>query len=118
MRYDKVRRNPSQLLSLTGFAIMEFEAFLSALNYHWEVYYFQFTLKGKPRQRISYNRKTSQLPLSGDKLLLIHFYLKNNLLQEFHGITYGMTQPQCNNWVDLLANILCMTLKTLEEFTR
>lgn len=36
MKYDKIRKNPKQLLSLTGFIDMEFEAFLPTFKYHWE----------------------------------------------------------------------------------
>jgi hypothetical protein len=42
-------------------------------------------------------------------------YLKNNPLQQYHGATYGMTQPQCNEWVHRLSDILLKTLKTLGE---
>ena len=115
MKYDKVRRNPKQLLSLTGFTVAEFEAFVPTFRYHWDAYYSHFTLKGKPRERISYNRKSSQLPLISDKLLFILSYLKNNPLQEYHGATYSMTQPQCNEWVHRLSDILLKTLKTLGE---
>ena len=115
MKYDKVRRNPIQLLSLTGFTLSEFESFIPTFRYHWDEYYSHFTLKGKPRLRISYNRKSSQLPLVTDKLLFILSYLKNNPLQEYHGATYGMTQPQCNEWVHRLSDILLKTLKTLGE---
>jgi len=115
MKYDKVRKTPSQLLSLTGFTPEEFEAFVPTFEHHWNEYYSHFTLKGKPRQRISYNRKSSQLPLVRDKLLFILSYLKNNPLQEYHGATYGMTQPQCNEWVHRLSEILLKSLKTLEE---
>jgi hypothetical protein len=115
MKYDKVRRNPTQLLSLTGFQVSEFEAFVPTFSYHWDEYYSHYTLKGKLRERISFNRKTSQLPLITDKLLFILSYLKNNPLQEYHGATYGMTQPQCNEWVHRLCDILHKTLKTLGE---
>ena len=115
MKYDKVRRNPKQLLSLPGFTLAEFEAFVPTFGYHWDEYYSHFTLKGKLRLRISYNRKSSQLPLINDKLLFILSYLKNNPLQEYHGATYGMTQPQCNEWVHRLSDILLKTLKTLGE---
>lgn len=115
MKYDKIKKNPIQLLSLTGFNNTEFEAFIPVFKYHWDEYYSHFTLKGKERERISYNRKTSQLPLIGDKLLFILSYMKNNPLQEYHGATYGMTQPQCNNWVHLLTDILLKALKTLGE---
>lgn len=115
MKYDKIRKNPKQLLSLTGFTVVEFEAFLPTFKYHWEEYYSHFTLTGKPRERISYNRKSGKIPLIGDKLLFILSYLKNNPLQEYHGATYNMTQPQCNEWVHLLSDILVKTLKTLGE---
>jgi hypothetical protein len=53
MKYDKIRRNPKQLLSLTGFNVSEFEAFLPAFKYHWDEYNARFTLKGRVRRRIS-----------------------------------------------------------------
>jgi hypothetical protein len=115
MKYDKIRKNPKQLLSLTGFTVVEFEAFLPTFKYHWEEYYSHFTLTGKLRERISYNRKTSKIPQIEDKLLFILSYLKNNPLQEYHGATYSMTQPQCNEWVHLLSDTLVKTLKTLGE---
>ena len=74
MKYDKVRRNPIQLLSLTGFTVTEFEAIVPTFEYHWTIYYSFFTLKGNPRIRISYNRKTSQLPSINDKLLFVISY--------------------------------------------
>ena len=64
MKYDKIRNQPSQLLSLTGFTVLEFEAFSPTFEYHWNEYYFCFTLKGTRRQRVSYGCKTSQLPSS------------------------------------------------------
>src|SRR5690554_8097285 len=53
MKYVKVRKTPSQLLSLTGFTPEEFEAFIPTFEYHWNEYHSRFTLKGKPRRRIS-----------------------------------------------------------------
>ena len=115
MRYDKVRKNPPQMLSLTGFTVAEFDALLPTFKYKWDEYYSRYTLTGKLRERISYGRKTGLLPLIGDKLLFILSYLKNNPLQEYHGATYGMAQPQCNRWIHLLSEILVKTLKTLRE---
>ena len=115
MKYDKVRKNAPQLLSLTSMTATEFEALIPTFKYHWEEYYSHYTLKGKLRERISYGRKTGKLPKIADKLLFILSYLKNNPLQEYHGATFGMTQPQCNEWVHLLSDILVKTLKTLGE---
>ena len=56
MQYDKVRLNPNQLVSLTGFTLTDFEAFVPFFEYQWHMYYSCFTLKRKPRIRISYNR--------------------------------------------------------------
>jgi len=115
MRYEKLRKNSPQMLSLTSLTVLEFDALLPVFKHHWEEYHSHYTLKGKLRERISYGRKTSKLPMIGDKLLFILSYLKNNPLQEYHGATFGMTQPQCNEWVHLLSNILVKTLKTLGE---
>jgi hypothetical protein len=115
MRYEKVRKNAPQMLSLTSLTVSEFESLLPIFKYHWDGYYSHYTLKGKLRERISYGRKTGKLPMVGDKLLFILSYLKNNPLQEYHGATFGMTQPQCNEWVHLLSDILVKTLKTLGQ---
>jgi hypothetical protein len=95
MKYDRIRKNPSRLQSLTGFSVEEFESFLPTFKYEWDEYYSHYTLRGKVRERISYGRRSSLLPMIGDKLLFILSYLKNNPLQEYHGATFGMTQPQC-----------------------
>ena len=115
MKYDKIRKNEKQLLSLTGFNLSEFEAFLPTFKYHWEEYHSHFTLKGKVRIRISYGRKSSQLPCITDKLLFILSYMKNNPLQDYHATMFDMTQPQCNVWIHRLSDILQKTLKTLGE---
>jgi hypothetical protein len=113
MKYDKVKKNVPQLLSLTSFTVSEFEALLPTFKEEWEAYYSHFTLKGEVRQRISYGRKSGKLPQTADKLLFILAYLKNNPLQEYHGAMFGMNQPQCNGWIHLLAKILAKTLKRL-----
>jgi hypothetical protein len=113
VRYDKVKKSSTRILSLTGFTVEEFESLLPTFKCEWDEYYAHFTLEGKVRQRISYNRKTSKIPLIGDKLLFILSYLKNNPLQEYHGECFDMTQPQCNDWIHLLSGILVKTLKSL-----
>ena len=115
MNYDKVKKNAPQMLSLTGFTVDEFESLLAAFKCEWEAYSSHYTLKGKVRQRISYNRKRSILPLVSDKLLFVLSCLKNNPLQEYHGATFGMTRPQCNYLIHLLSDILVKTLKNLGE---
>ena len=115
MYYDKIRHRNNQVLAATGLTPVEFDALLVTFKYHWDDYYSHFTLEGKVRQRISYNRKTSVLPLIQDKMFFILVYLKTNPLQELHAIQFEMTQPQANRWIHLLSEILRRTLKTLDE---
>ena len=93
MYYDKIRHRHSQVLAATGLTSVEFEALLITFKHHWDEYYSHFTLEGEVRQRISYNRKTSVLPLIQDKMFFILVYLKTNPLQELHAIQFEMTQP-------------------------
>ncbi|OAV63915.1 hypothetical protein Barb6XT_02999 [Bacteroidales bacterium Barb6XT] len=67
------------------------------------------------REWITYNRKTGKIPVIEDKPPFILSHLKNNPLQEYHGATYDMSQPQCNERVHRLSGIPCRTLKTLGE---
>jgi hypothetical protein len=115
MQYEKIRKIPGQLLSMTGFTVDEFDSFLAHFKAQWDAYNEHFTLEGAPRQRLSYNRKNSLLPLASDKLMFILSFLKNNPLQEYHAAMYGLTQPQCNVWIHRLSDILLKTLKTLGE---
>ena len=74
MYYDKICHRHSQVLAATGLTPVEFDALLITFKYHWDEYYSHFTLEGKVRQRISYNRKTSVLPLIQDKMFFILVY--------------------------------------------
>ena len=115
MDYKKVRKSPSQFLAMTSLTIEDFDELLPYFKAHWDDRNDRLTLDGKPRQRISYGKKNSLLPLASDKLFFILTYLKNNPLQETHGAMFGLTQPQCNDYVHLLSDILFKTLKTLGE---
>jgi hypothetical protein len=115
MKYDRVKKKSAQLLSLTGFTVEEFEAFLPMFKNKREEYHSHYTLRGKVRERISCGRRAGLLPLIGDKLLFILSCLKNSLLQEYRGVACGMTQPQCNRWIHLLSDVPVKTLDALHE---
>jgi len=115
LKLDKIRKNPVQFLSLTGFTPNEFEELASEFRNEWEDYSSHFTLEGKPRQRIALPRKTNVLPGVQDKLLFILVYLKTFPIQELQAATFSMTQPQANFWIHLLSPILRKTLKRLRE---
>jgi hypothetical protein len=115
LKLDKLRKNPVQFLSLTGFLSEEFDELALEFRIEWDQYSSHFTLDGKPRQRMALPRKTNVLPGYQDKLLFILVYLKTSALQELHAATFSMTQPQANFWIHRLSPILRKTLKRLKE---
>jgi len=115
MQYDKVKKNPSQLISLTSLIVVEFESLQPYFQEQRDEFNDRFTLTGKQRQRISYTRKNSLLATVMDNLLFVLPYLKNNPLQDYHAAMFGLTQPQCNVWIHRLCDILLRTLKSLGE---
>lgn len=115
LKVDKVRKNPVQFLSLTGFTPDEFDELALEFRNEWEQYSNHFTLEGKPRQRIALPQGKNILPGVQDKLLFILVYLKTFPLQELQAATFSMNQPQANFWIHLLSPILGKTLKRLKE---
>lgn len=113
LKYEKIIKNPAQILSLTGFSAREFNLLAEEFKQEWDEYITHYTLEGKPRQRISLPRKTSIMPKVHDKLLFILVYLKTFPLQELQAASFDMVQPQANKWIHLLAGILRRTLKRL-----
>jgi hypothetical protein len=79
MKYGKVRKTSSQLLSMTGFSIQEFDTLLLSFKYHWDEYSSCFTLEGNPRQRTSCNRKPSCIPLVNVRIHLLPDILSKTL---------------------------------------
>jgi len=115
LKVEKIRKNPAQFLSLTGFTPDEFDELVMEFRNEWNQYSSHFTLEGKPRQRIALPRKTNILPSVQDKLLFILMYLKTFPLQELQAASFSMSQPQANFWIHLLSPILRKTLKRLKE---
>ena len=67
MYYDQLRHRHSQVLAAPGLTPVELDALLVTFKYHWDEYYSHFTLEGKVRQRISYNRASSDTGRMGLK---------------------------------------------------
>ena len=115
MQYDKIKNRPVQFQSITSLCVEDFNFLLPYFKAEWDEYNFYFTLKGKPRQRISYTRVDSVVPKIADKLMFLLIYLKTNPLQEHHAASFGITQPQANTLIHLLSGLLKKTLNRLGE---
>lgn len=115
MRYYKIKKNLTQLQSVTGMARETFEEFLFYFEQDWHEYITNYRLDGRPRKCLTRGTVCVHLPATADKLLFILSYLKNNPLQEYHAASYGMTQSQANPLIHLFTDILLKTLKRLNE---
>lgn len=115
MRHYKLKKNLPQLQSITGFDRETFEEFLLYFEQDCHEYITQYTLKGKPRERMANISVCRHLPATADKSVFILSYLKNNPLHEYHAAGFGMTQSQSNPLIHLFSDILIKTLKRLGE---
>lgn len=111
LKYTELMQNASQFLSLTSLTVEEFECLLIEFEVFWHYQMSYFTFEGKPRERKYNEKSTGILPLAGDKLFFILYYLKNHPLQEALGANFGMTQPQANVCIHRYKHILRESLK-------
>ena len=108
--YDKIKDNPTVLLSFTSLSKEEFEAVLVAFDEAWHQVN---PIESPERQRASGGGRKPTLSCRADQLLFILFYLKTYPLQEVLGFFFGMSQTQANHWIYRLADILQRALGAL-----
>lgn len=111
MQYLSFNHKKHRLKSLTGFSQSDFESLARVFGWEWDDYIRHYTFEGKPRQRQSKPRRNSVLNTTEDKLFFLLYYLKLNPLQETLAATFGLSQPQANNWLELLRGLLTAALK-------
>ena len=115
MKYEQMKGKEVQFKSLAGMSVEEFDWLHNYYEVEWNSYIAHHTLSGAPRSRSHRVRTDGKLESSQDQLQFILHYLKSNALQEHHGATYGMSQPQANLWIHLLLVLLRKTLKNAGE---
>lgn len=115
MKYRKIRRIPTQFLSLTGLTVAEFDALEQDFEVDVNDHLSRFTFEGKPRIRTHKPRKTSVLPTIKDELFFALIFMKNNPLQECHAAMFSMSHPQANMLIHTFVPLLRKTLKRLGE---
>jgi hypothetical protein len=94
----------------------EFEKLLPAFQTAYEQKYPpELTQEGKTRQRQLGGGATGALPKIEDKLFFILVYQKTNPLQTMHGLQFGVSQPQANDWIHRLLPVLQHALRDLGE---
>jgi hypothetical protein len=115
MHDEQAKRNAQQFKSLPSMEIVAFAMLSNHFAQTVEHYLAHFTLTGKPRQRRVTVKKDSVFKSYPDLLLFSLSYLKNNPLQQYHALQYGITQPQANLWIHRSLDWLWETLARLKE---
>lgn len=112
--YTQLKVKPKEFLAATGLQVDEFERLLPAFAAQYERQHpADKTLKGKPRQRQRGGGVKGVLVKVEDKLLFILIYVKTYPLQTMHGLQFGLSQPQVNEWVQRLMPVLRQALADL-----
>jgi hypothetical protein len=104
--YDEVKNNIVLFLTLTGLYPEEFENLLLFFKKSWENYIKENRIKGKERKRKYGGGRKAKLDKIEDKLLFILFYMKLYPLQAVIGFLFGISQPQANEWIHILSEVL------------
>jgi hypothetical protein len=112
--YAELKEKPKEFLAATGLKPDEFERLLPAFAAQYESQYpADKTMKGQPRQRQRGGGVKGILAKIEDKLLFILIYEKTYPLQTMHGLQFGLSQPQVNEWVHRLMPLLRQALAEL-----
>jgi hypothetical protein len=112
--YAQLKEKPKEFLAATGLTVAEFERLLPAFAAEYEGQYpADKTMKGQPRQRQRGGGVKGVLAEMEDKLLFILMYQKTYPLQTMHGLQFGLSQPQVNEWVHRLMVVLGQALSRL-----
>ncbi len=116
LKYNELKRRPSEFLAATGFKAAEFERLLAAFREaERKIYPPELTQAGSVRQRESGGGAKGHLCESEDKLLFILVYQKTNPLQTMQGLQFDLSQAQANYWIHRLLPVLQQALRDLGE---
>lgn len=111
--YEQLKTKPKDFLRVTGFALDEFAYLLSAFEQVYREQSAQVTVEGQPRQRQAGGGVKGKLARIENKLLFILVYEKTYPLQTLQGLSFELSQPQTNAWIQRLLAVLQETLKRL-----
>jgi hypothetical protein len=103
------------MLSLTSLTAVEFFELLEPFDELWQRYHAHHDLKGE-RRRIKKFAEHGSMSLKGslDKLFFVLVYLKQNPLQHYQGLCFGMSQGKVSQWLQVLLPILEQALHRLQ----
>lgn len=114
--YNALKSSPRKFLSMTSLTVDEFNALLPMFAEEYAATDSPtHTRAGHPRQRKAGGGNKPRLACIEDKLLFILVYQKTYPLQTAHGLQFGLSQSQTNEWIHRLMPILERSLVRLEQ---
>jgi Helix-turn-helix of DDE superfamily endonuclease len=114
LTYAKLKDNPRRFLAVTSVKLDELEHLLPIFAEAYAAKQSRtHTQAGSPRQRQVGGGRKARLASVEDKLLFILMYHKTYPLQTTHGLQFGLSQAQTNEWVHRLMPILNAALARL-----
>ena len=128
MNYDRIRKNPTSFLSLTGVKVNLFDQILPFSKAAHDEYFHWYDVKGKKmtRRRSHCIQFNSPLATIEERLFFILTFLKNNPTQEYHAAGFDMSQQRCGQWIHTPTTVLrnatdmagMLPAETLAEFKK
>ena len=111
LTYTELKEKPKEFLAATGLMVAEFELILPVFRTKYAGLFAPGkTRKGKLRRRKEGGGVKERLRTDEDKLLFILVYQKTYPLQTMHGLQFGLSQPQTNEWIHRLLPVLRASL--------
>ena len=107
LNYAELKPKTKEFLAATSLKVEEFEALVPAFKGAYEeAYLSKTTAEGKVRKRKVGGGVKGRLTSIEDKLQFILVYVKTYPLQTMHGLQFGLSQPQTNEWIQRLLPVL------------
>ncbi len=114
LTYARLKNKRRQFVSMTSLTAAEFAVLVPIFAAEYEASdSLPLTRAGKPRQRKTGGGNKPRLACLEDKLLFILIYHKTYPLQTAHGVQFGLSQAQTNEWLHRLLPILERSLSRL-----
>jgi hypothetical protein len=112
MKFNSIADNPTKLLAMTGYTLIEFISLLTYFKLGLSA--SKLTLEGEKRQNRATTYKNSPFPTNEDKLFFILVYFKQYTTQSMLGSAFGISQPKANQWIHFLSPVLSSALSKAE----
>lgn len=111
MKFENVEKNASEILSMTGHTLEEFNSLLPWFEEALDE--TEYTLEGKKREKKVAIYKNSPFPTMADRLFFILVYFKQYTTQTMLALSFEISQSKANLWIHFLSPILQKALSKM-----